>query len=129
MGAQWEGSAVALEQIFRRLDDLDGSELDLDSTPVSFALEGVQYSIDLTRGNTEKLREALAPFIAAARTEGFENARHLTRSQRTMKRRAIREWARANNLEVSDRGRISDAVLDAYASQGTSSRQQHYGAA
>lgn len=120
---------MALEQIFRRLDDLDGSELDLDSTPVSFALEGVQYSIDLTRGNTEKLREALAPFIAAARTEGFEHAHHLTRSQRTMKRRAIREWARANNLEVSDRGRISDAVLDAYASQGTTLRQQHYGAA
>ncbi|MCJ1708428.1 histone-like nucleoid-structuring protein Lsr2, partial [Microbacterium sp. VKM Ac-2923] len=82
-------------------------------------------SIDLTRANTDKLREALAPFIAAARTEGFEHAHHLTRSQRTMKRRAIRDWARANNLEVSDRGRISDAVLDAYASQASGARSRY----
>ena len=36
---------------------------------------------------------------------------------------AIREWATANGLEVSARGRISSTVLEAYENRGNRSRR------
>ena len=46
------------------VDDLDGSEA---SGSVSFALDGASYEIDLSEGNAEKLRDALAGYVASAR--------------------------------------------------------------
>ncbi len=45
-------------------DDLDGS--DADET-VTFALDGVNYEIDLSAANADKLREALALYIGHGR--------------------------------------------------------------
>lgn len=47
------------------VDDLDAST-DRVGT-YRFALEGVQYEIDLSEPNLGKLRDAVAPFIAAGR--------------------------------------------------------------
>ena len=46
------------------VDDLDGSEA---SESVSFALDGASYEIDLSDGNADKLRNALAGYVASAR--------------------------------------------------------------
>ena len=46
------------------VDDLDGSEA---SESVSFALDGASYEIDLSDDNAEKLRDALAGYVASAR--------------------------------------------------------------
>ncbi|RXZ42262.1 histone-like nucleoid-structuring protein Lsr2, partial [Agromyces binzhouensis] len=46
------------------IDDLDGSDAD---RTLSFALDGDQYSIDLSSANIDKLEAALAPYIGAAR--------------------------------------------------------------
>ena len=46
------------------VDDLDGSEA---SESVSFALDGASYEIDLSEDNAEKLRDALAGYVASAR--------------------------------------------------------------
>ena len=46
------------------VDDLDGSEA---SGSVSFALDGASYEIDLSDGNADKLRDALAGYVASAR--------------------------------------------------------------
>ena len=46
------------------VDDLDGSEA---SGSVSFALDGASYEIDLSEDNAEKLRDALAGYVASAR--------------------------------------------------------------
>ncbi len=42
------------------IDDIDGSS---DASTITFALDGVAYSIDLGPKNEKKLRDALAPFI------------------------------------------------------------------
>ena len=69
------------------------------------------------------LRENLADFIAVARpSQTARGGRLPARSSATPRTAvdreqlaAIREWARANGHEVSDRGRISKAVRDAFA--------------
>jgi hypothetical protein len=84
----------------RLVDDLDGSDAD---ESVSFTLDGKALEIDLSAANAERLREILAPYIAAAR--------HGDRHEPTG---PIREWAAANGFEVSARGRISSQIMDAY---------------
>src|SRR5919199_5694831 len=53
---------VAKQIIHKLVDDLDGG--DADET-VKFALDGIQYEIDLSEKNATKLREILAPYVAA----------------------------------------------------------------
>jgi hypothetical protein len=106
------------------VDDLDGSEA---ADTVAFALDGVAYEIDLNEENAEKLREALAGYVASARrVDGGRRAGRAkvakaakpARGSRTAPDReqtaAIREWARANGYEVSERGRLSANVLAAF---------------
>lgn len=41
-------------------DDLDGSER---VAMASFALEGIEYRVDLSESNAKKLKKALSPYI------------------------------------------------------------------
>lgn len=50
-------------QIFLK-DDIDGSVADRN---VTFALDGVEYEIDLSEANITKLVQALEPWTGAAR--------------------------------------------------------------
>lgn len=105
------------------VDDLDGSEAD---ETVSFTLDGSSYEIDLNRSNAAALRDALAPWVGAARRAGrASSAPASRRSSRSGSRpaaagsdrervQAIRQWARTNGHNVSERGRLSADVLAAY---------------
>ncbi|MBM6401311.1 histone-like nucleoid-structuring protein Lsr2 [Phycicoccus sonneratiae] len=95
------------------VDDVD-KESPADET-VTFALDGVSYEIDLTSGNAAKLRDALAVWIGHAERTGGRRA--TSRAAAKGQRRdvsAIREWARSNGYDVSERGRISTEVQEAY---------------
>ena len=105
-------------------------EDDLDGTPaeesVSFALDGQNYEIDLNSKNAEALREALSNYIGHARKSGGPRLPRPARSRaggatgsataRTDREqiKAVREWARRNGYQVSDRGRIAAPILEAY---------------
>ena len=95
-------------------DDIDGGPAD---STIQFSYQGTQYEIDLSKKNEEKLVRALEPFTSKARkTGGTRRSTGKTRAGKTDKNelQAIREWARANGHQVSDRGRISQDVQDAY---------------
>lgn len=109
--------AVAQHVNVMLVDDLDGSAAE---ETVSFGLDGRQYDVDLSAANAAQLREALAAFVAVARRgsgrvrqrpAGGGAARPAVDRERTA---AVREWARAHGHEVSDRGRISKSVIEAY---------------
>jgi hypothetical protein len=100
----------------RLVDDLDGSEAE---ETVTFSLAGRQYEIDLSGKNAARLRESLASFVAAARRSGSRPPAAPVRSARPVVNdrehtAAVREWARENGHQVSDRGRIPNSVLEAY---------------
>jgi hypothetical protein len=97
-------------------DDIE-PEYEADETVV-FALDGVEYEIDLATANAEKLREALSTYIEAGRRVGGRVKRGVKPGSRTSidreQSKAIRDWANNNGFEVSSRGRISQDVVDAY---------------
>lgn len=101
----------------RLIDDLDGG--DADET-LTFGVDGKSYEIDLSKDNAGQLRDGLAAYVAAARRTG--GRQHTTPSPSTGRRApidreqniAIRDWARKRNMKVSDRGRISTEILQAY---------------
>jgi hypothetical protein len=96
-------------------DDLDGSA---NAKEVTFSFNGESWTIDLSAKNRAALEKALKPYIAKATKQG---RRRSTPSPRKTTRRAprtdlavVREWAKNNGHQVSDRGRISATVQQAY---------------
>ncbi|MCZ2810645.1 MULTISPECIES: histone-like nucleoid-structuring protein Lsr2 [unclassified Modestobacter] len=103
-------------------DDLDDS-ISADET-VTFALDGTTYEIDLSDKNAAEMRDVLGKYVTAARKVSSRGTRAsgAGRSRATggggrMDREqagAIRDWARNNGHQVSDRGRIPASVVEAF---------------
>lgn len=117
---------VAKQTITRIIDDLTGE--DGDET-VSFALDGNLYEIDLNSKNARDFRTFMDRFIQAGTRVGkvgqpaqLRTHRQTTLPQASIRANrvengAIREWAANNGHHVSERGRIPQTVLDAYANR------------
>lgn len=123
-----ERDTVAQVHTVRLVDDLTGSHAD---ETIPFALDGKQYEIDLSHSHAGVLRDALAPFIKAARSASTRSPRQARGDNKgpssTALRRhnqAVRAWAQQNGYTVSDRGRIPAEVVSAYqsATQCTTAR-------
>ena len=89
------------------VDDIDGSAAD---GTVRFGLDGTDYEIDLNAEHAQALRDALARYIGAARRVSG-GTRRQPRSGRKASANGvntteIREWAKAQGIEVKDRGRV-----------------------
>jgi hypothetical protein len=101
------------------VDDIDGGEAD---ETVRFAVDGVQYEIDLSMKNAAKMRDALACYVEAGSKVGRAGGAVRVAAPRgsgpaTVDRdqnRAIREWAQGKGMDVSDRGRIKQEIVDRY---------------
>ena len=109
-------------------DDLDGSS---PAEPVQFTYDGVNWEIDLSAKNREKLQKALQPFLDKAHpadmaqpktttpTPARTRTRTRTRPSRSAKDGrenldAIRQWAQENGYKVGDRGRIAKSIIEEY---------------
>ena len=101
-------------------DEVEGTET------IAFGLDGASYEIDACEQHGAQLRDAFAPFVGSARRAGRPAAS--TGARRTSRGasrpaasgsdrervQAIREWARSNGHTVSERGRLSSTVIQAY---------------
>ncbi len=89
------------------IDDLDGSEAE---GTVRFGLDGVEYEIDLSTEHSRELRDALARYVGAARRVGGSARRPARGGRRApgsgVNSTEVREWAKAQGIEVKDRGRV-----------------------
>jgi hypothetical protein len=92
------------------IDDIDGGEA---VETVSFSLDGVGYEVDLSASNAAALRDAVSPWISAGRR--VSGRRASGRGRGTSDAAKIREWAKANGHKVSERGRVSAEIREAYA--------------
>ncbi len=95
-------------------DDLDGTKA---AETVRFGLDGRSYEIDLNKRNAAALRKALGEFTAAARR--VRGTRVVTKPAAPaapvrIDAKAVREWAVANGITVSARGRVPADVLERY---------------
>ncbi|HEX5117150.1 MAG TPA: Lsr2 family protein [Pseudonocardiaceae bacterium] len=106
---------MAARTVVHLIDDVDGGKAD---ETVNFSLDGVDYAIDLSRGNADGLRKTLSEFVQAGRRTGGR----ATRGGKTQvkpggdraQNQAIREWARRNGHQVSERGRIPADLIAAF---------------
>lgn len=99
-------------------DDIDGGTA---TETVTFGLDGTNYVIDLSAKNADKLRDALAVYVAhgrrssrpAARSSAASRNGRAVRSDREQTQ-VIRAWARSNGHQIGDKGRIPAHILEAY---------------
>jgi hypothetical protein len=117
---------MAQKVLVQLVDDLDGTTSN-DISTVQFGLDGVTYEIDLTKTNAAKLRKNLEDFIASARRVGGRAKRGTAAGAPKAKtsaaggytreqNQAIREWAKKNGHDVSERGRIPSHIIEAFES-------------
>lgn len=107
-------------------DDLDGSEAD---QTVRFSLGPFEYEIDLSTANADALRDALRPYVAAARrisgrvgvsprvprgSAAPVTASAVDRDRAKAERAVLRDWAQRHGIHVNDRGRIPDQIISAF---------------
>jgi hypothetical protein len=103
------------------VDDLDGGKA---VETLTFSIDDQTYEIDLGKRNADRLRAAFAPYVEAARRMVHTSGRG--RSKLVVQRRvdvaadprAVRAWARANRINVPERGRIPSAVIEQYRAAG-----------
>jgi hypothetical protein len=102
------------------IDDRDGSPAD---ETLDFALDGINYQIDLSEKNASELRELLLPYTSVAHRTGRGAAQQVrvgggSRPARSAADRerlsAIRQWGKANGYAISDRGRIPQDLVEAF---------------
>ena len=105
---------VAKQMITELLDDIDGS---VAAETVSFALDGVSYEIDLSVRNARALRSELTRWQQAARHVGGRRVAPLA-VPTAVDTRAVRAWAASNGVQVPNRGRIPNAVIEHYRAAG-----------
>lgn len=101
------------------IDDIDGGSAD---ETVEFGLDGVTYEIDLSDKNAAKFRQALSLWTGSGRRTGGKKKRagvatastSTSRTDRNSYLKDLREWAKGQNLQVSERGRIPAEIEAAY---------------
>ena len=99
---------MAQKTVVELVDDLDGGEAD---ETVTFALDGVDFLIDLSTENASRLRETLAEYVGSARRTAGRKAKASGGNNGKPDTQAIREWARSQGETVAQRGRISHDLL------------------
>jgi hypothetical protein len=93
------------------IDDLDGSPAE---GTLRFALDGAEYEIDLNAKHADELRKALAKYVDAARRPGHKSRQSARGGRRTtsgLNSTEVREWAKAQGIEVKDRGRVPAELI------------------
>ena len=92
-------------------DDIDGGAAE---ETVQFAVDGKSYEIDLSTQNAEKLRTALAPYVAAGRKQG-RGGKTVRHTEIAPDPKTVRAWAQSRGIELPARGRLPKHVYEAFA--------------
>lgn len=111
---------MAQKNVVVMIDDLTGKELARGAgETITFSLDGASYEIDVDAKGAKQLRTDLAPYLGAGRrTSGPRGSRPPRRTKTPANPAAIRAWASANGLTVSNRGRIPASVVAQFEAAG-----------
>jgi Lsr2 len=99
------------------IDDIDGGPAE---GTIRFGLDGTDYEIDLSTAHSEELHKVLAGYVTHARKAAV-TARRGSRGRRSadvLDTRKVREWARAEGIDIKERGRVPAEVIEKYKAAG-----------
>jgi hypothetical protein len=107
--------AVQIIELFT--DDLTGA---VAAETVPFAVDGIDYTIDLTAKNAARFRKSLRPYVEHSQKQlPAPRRRRLRLEETTAGRAIIRTWAqRSSNFAIGDRGRIPREIVVAWYAAG-----------
>lgn len=106
----YEREIMAIRTVL--VDDMDGGDADVT---IAFIVNGESYTLDLSTKNAERFNKAIEPFVEAAQKRAASRVNLVEAEMAGVEQRAaIREWARKKGMEVSDRGRIPQDIVDAF---------------
>lgn len=106
--------------MIKRVDEFDGVS---DAEIVDFSIDGVEYEIDLSQENKDRLYKDLDKYIQAGRrktaVQSTRKSAHKAPTRKpavenTANNDAIRHWAKSVGKTVSDRGRIPKDIIEAF---------------
>jgi len=111
---------MAKQYVVMLTDDIDGSE---GAETVEFGIDGVLYSIDLSAGHAEELRDRLTAYrefgthlgrYHAPRGTASTPASGPRRQGNRERNRDVRRWAQEQGLPVKARGTLSPSLVEQY---------------
>ena len=93
-------------------DDFTGEE---NASQVTFSFAGTDYTIDLTEENRLVFEQVLRPYLDVASVAKRPTTRSIAGAKHGgVPVSVVREWAKGQGLQVSDRGRVSEDIWAAY---------------
>ncbi|MGH9066262.1 MAG: histone-like nucleoid-structuring protein Lsr2 [Acidimicrobiales bacterium] len=106
--------------------DINENDDTHDVAVAHFGFGGQSYELDLCEDHLAELEESFRPYVTLGRKSSTQRTRRASTGTRRRQHpakpaateggpAAMRAWARQNGLAVSDRGRVSGAVQEAYA--------------
>lgn len=109
---------MAQVQRIEFVDDWDGKPIEIaDLNQVTFAVDGIEYRLELRPANFDRFMKDMTKWTSKAAKVGKAGRVKVPpkrNPQRGIKLAEIREWAKDNGYEVSDRGRLPAEVESAY---------------
>ncbi|MFT3663025.1 MAG: Lsr2 family protein [Gordonia sp. (in: high G+C Gram-positive bacteria)] len=108
---------MALKVVTTHVDDLTGEELTADQRKtVTVGLNGKTWKLDVSEESRKVVMDTIAEWTKDAEliTKPASSAPSGTSADRKAQLQAIREWAKKQGMEVSDRGRIPTEVEEAF---------------
>ncbi|WP_216893665.1 histone-like nucleoid-structuring protein Lsr2 [Nocardia alni] len=113
---------MAKKTLVETFDDVSGDRIDTQIVPdptITFAIDGVEYEIDLGAKNRDKFYAIFEPYVQAARKVGGRARRTSAAAPKPsglskVEIVKIRDWAQEEGLKVSARGRLPKELVDAY---------------
>ncbi|MEN0134891.1 MAG: Lsr2 family protein [Rhodococcus sp. (in: high G+C Gram-positive bacteria)] len=111
---------MARKVVVELVDDIDGTVFGEDGESISYAVEGVEYAIDLKEEHAKELREIFEYYTAhSTRVGGRKHRADRPANPASAKRprgeaTKIRAWAIEQGYELSSRGRIPAEIEQAF---------------
>ncbi|MFC9359739.1 Lsr2 family protein [Rhodococcus sp. NPDC057014] len=111
---------MARKVVVELVDDIDGTEFGEDGESISYALDGVEYQIDLRDEHAKEFRETLEYYIDHSTRVGGRKHRSGrsvnpgTAKRRPSEKKKIRAWAIEQGYELASRGRIPAEIEQAF---------------
>ncbi len=93
------------------VDDISGEDA---QETVTFGLDGVAYSIDLTTEHAKELRDSMNKWVSKAKRTGGRRKAGTGGPAQVSESHAIREWAAQQGIKVNARGRIPTEIREMY---------------
>jgi hypothetical protein len=106
---------MAQRVITQLVSDLSGDEIaDGQGESIEFSYRGASYSIDLTDKEAAGLDKAIALYLEHATKIGGRRKSAGAGSKSDHNAKDVRVWAKAQGIDVPERGRIPGDILEQY---------------